>query len=134
MSTKTKVTRIQIRRLKGSELETFMVQKLHIDTYVHNELVYNTGLAFLNDIFPENDPTYNLFFRQHEASRMFWNWWKNEWYLNQQDLVLHVNEHSIPFTLDYWRIEMGGIAFTKETQDSFQNFLKLFGDEIPARP
>lgn len=123
-------TRIASRNTAGKYQQEQMIDLLGIDLLQHNEFVFQCGIDFLNDIFPENDPIYVPFFQDHSRNSFFWKWFRNEWYHWQKSLNEFMVFHKVPLTFDYWTIEMRAIAFDKITHNSFETYLKFYINEL----
>ncbi len=113
-------------RVSEQEAKKYICSKLGLSEYDYNLNQYETGLRFLDSYFPSSDEFYVKYYGKHERSKTFWNWFKNEWHIMEQDLVKHYIERDMKFTFKLWVDEMDHIYKIQKVENSFHQFIKIF--------
>ena len=125
-----KITTHQKFRVSEKDAKAFVCQKLAISEYEYNLQQYEAGIRFLEYHFPSNDPFYLKYHIHHEKSKSFWNWFKNEWHMMEQDLVKFLLENKMTISHQIWIGDMNRISRLLEVEKSFNQFIKIFKNGI----
>ena len=124
------ITHIQKQRMMEVSTDEFVREAFDMDLLIYNTAVYEIGLMFLDSIFPENDPDYEPTFKAISIQKAYWTWWRREWMVYQQELLEFVKIHDMDICYEFWREEMELMNDRKDIVNSFENYLKLFTNEI----
>jgi len=119
------ITHIEIQRQEGVTNRAFVQRSLSMSEETYNTNVFEMGIVFLNEIYPENDKIYLPLFIDASRSIVFWKWWKAEWHIWEQDLLKFLSDHHVEMMHDMWYQEMLQMAHDDATELSFYNFLKM---------
>ena len=71
---------------KYDQIQQQILTLLRWDATQHGQFIYDCGLSFLNYYIKDESPyIISCILR----SRIFWNWWKLEWYTRDQAYATH---------------------------------------------
>lgn len=79
------MTQIAAHRQQTQETKHRVAELLHRDADWYAERQYETGLAYLEQLLP-NDEWGR---RQYAGSRSFWAWWRIQWQLRDETFLAH---------------------------------------------
>lgn len=122
-ATKTKLSHIALMRTEGCITQQVIREKLNLTDLQYGNMVYETGLEFLQSIYPDVLKEYR---EQFEASKMFWKWWKNEWALWEQAFMSFAYNDAI--TAKFYLQWMQAAASSSNATASFSTLLKIIKD------
>lgn len=123
VQTAKKVTQIAFMRKEKSVTQEVIREKLDLTGYQYGSIVYETGLSFLEEMYPNH-----LLEIRHrfEASKMFWNWWRSEWASSEQGFMsFGFNDAITPKFYKQW---MAAASRSSNTTASFSTLLKIIKD------
>lgn len=113
------------KNIPEGDLKNFLLEIFEWELFDYNLELFESGIAYLGRLFPENDPLYEPYFKAHAISRRYWMWWKSEWACWQEELLAYFIIHDIPLVKEHWMKEMRDIIYQKSVDDSFYIYLKL---------
>lgn len=121
MKTATKkATHIQLRRMEGEFNRQFIQEATELSELEYNTLLFNIGTEFLTETYGEAQPEYIRFSRMP----FFWKWWRQEYFLWEQELLKHCADCQFVPTMEFYEQEMRVLAHDRVTDMSFVQFLK----------
>lgn len=95
----------------------------------YNTFQYELGYAFLNFIFPSNDPMYQPYVKLYERDRLYWRWWIAEWNVWQNTTLAIVNNRKM--SMEFFKEDMRMMLEADFIHASFQNhYLKYLQFEL----
>lgn len=115
-----KTTHIEMRRLEGEFNRQFIQQAAELSELEYNTLVLDFGLEFLTETYGIDSEEYVRFSRMP----FFWKWWKQEYFLWEQDLLKHCADAQFVPDAGFYKDEMRVLAHDRLTDHSFVQFLK----------
>lgn len=99
MTTKVKKpSLIQQRKEQTEKLQEQVIDLLGWSELAYCEFQYHSGIEFIEAYIGKDSP-YGMVL---ERSRVFWNWWKNQWTLRNEQFVREVGKIGKRFDVDYW--------------------------------
>jgi len=121
MKTATKkITHIETRRLEGEFNKQFIQEATEMTEMEYNEFLFNVGIEFLKETYGEGQPEFIRFSRMP----FFWKWWRQEYFLWEQDLLKHCSDCQLVPTVEFYKCEMRVLAHDRVTDQAYVQFLK----------
>lgn len=93
----TKVTRIQERRNAADAAKKQVLDALEMDEYSYCKFMYDCGLTYLEH-YIRNE----IDVKRFERNRIFWNWWKIQWTIREEEFMTYALKHDISFRHFLW--------------------------------
>ncbi len=121
---KTK-TRIDKRRMEFESNRQYIQHAVGLSDYNYNLLIYETGMLFLNQLYPEGTSFYK-WLSIHERSPSFWKWWKAEWHKWEDEFLQQLEDNKvITFSPAFYGRRIVSMTNEKHIESSYQhNYLK----------
>lgn len=121
-SPKTRVQRL-IERYESNQQFIQKVVSLTDQQYANE--VFETGIMFLEQMYPPNDKRFAEHYQKHAYSAAFWKWWRIEWKKWENDLVNFLTMSTVKLSQNVWLQEMQQMAHDNRTEISFtESYLK----------
>ncbi len=124
-------TRIETRREVFASNQAYILQVANLTEIEHNQIVYETGIQFLRNLYPEGT-SFEEAFSIHERSVLFWNWWKAEFKKWESEFLdfLEINK-VIAFSLNFYKRNLKEIHKSKNVDHSFyHNYLTKYKHQM----
>ena len=115
-----KTTHIQRVKQKHLKNESFILQKAGVSQYQYNELIFETGLKFLEEFYGEKAEKYQKHFAYDRA---FWAWFMLEWKEYEQVMLNFWYENKTIPTVNDWKANMQQMALDDVVNERFYHFI-----------
>lgn len=113
-------TQIEKRKIEGVMNKEFVQLITNLSDLEYNTKIYETGIEFLQESYGFNSE----FFRFFERLPLFWKWWRQEYFMWEQDLIRACGD-DLSFDRQFYLDEMRIVAHDRRTDQSFNGFLKM---------
>lgn len=122
---KVRISRIQKQRKAYASNQAFILRKGSIESQIYNEILFETGCKFLEEIYPLNT-VFEEHYKKVSRSKNFWLWWRSEWKLWEVGLIEFIKETKLKqISLSFWKQEVQQMALDRNIETSYQNnFIK----------
>lgn len=91
------ITRIQQRRNAAATAMHQVLTALELTEEQYCYAMYHAGLTYLEH-YIRNEADIKRF----ERNRIFWNWWKIQWTIREEDFMTYALKHDISFRYFLW--------------------------------
>lgn len=88
---RTKTTHIARMRAEYASNQQLIRTELGLSTEAYNALQFETGCAFLENIYPATEGL-GKYYRTVSRCSFFWDWWRHEWRLEEADALCMLEE------------------------------------------
>ncbi len=119
------ITHISTVRTEGIITRIHVMQVLGLDDLQYGQIVHESGMAFLQDMYTDFDEKW---IDKLATLKAFWTWWKSEWLIWEQALLMKVAGHEHSLTIESYKTYMTCTGESMLTLNSFGNFLKICKD------
>ena len=119
-----KESHIQKQRTFHARNRKYIVQVLELDASAYNTLLFDTGVLFLEHLYPR-DTTYESYYKKVAYDSRFWNWFTLEWKKWESELIDVLKLQKEAIAQEDWQEEMQQMALDGWVERSFNhNYLK----------
>lgn len=119
------ITHISMVRTEGIITRLHVMQVLGLDDLQYGQIVHESGMAFLEDMYSDFEPKW---IDKLSTLKAFWTWWKSEWLLWEQELLQKLAGAEHKLTIESYKEHMTVTGESMMTLNSFGNFLKICKD------
>lgn len=122
-------TQVNKRKAEGAHNRDFVQNITQLSDLDYNSNIYNTGIEFLEQSYGMGSE----FFKFFERMPLFWKWWRQEYFLWEQDLIRACSD-DLCFDRQFYIDEMRVLSHDRRTDYSFNTFLKMIKHvKLPKR-
>lgn len=117
---KTTKTKEQKALQKYASNQAYILQVVNLNKFEYYNFVFELGCKFLEDIYPPNTQ-YHKFYTKISRDKMFWSWWRVEFYNWQAELIDLIQHHNIKLTHKIFIEEMEVLHADGRTEANYYN-------------
>lgn len=112
-------THIERVRQKYASNQQFILHAIGMTWEEYSQNIFEIGISFLLEHYPEDDHQFCHFFKQISRDRNFWNWWRFEWMKWENELIDHLKLCQIELNYEIYLQEMQQLIMDGFTENRF---------------